>query len=76
MGLEYVIFPTVALELTKPVYYSGGMVFANTGATVLARGRERGEYNEVTLTNPKTGRAIGCTIEDIRGARVLEAIPA
>jgi hypothetical protein len=74
--LEHVLFPTVALELTKPVYYSGGVVFAGTGATVLARGRERGEYNEVTLTNPRTGRAIGCALADIRDARVLEDIPA
>lgn len=73
--LELALFPTVALELARPVRLASGGVFAGAGAVVLARGRERGRWNEVHLTQPGTRREAHAALAELAGARVLADIP-
>jgi hypothetical protein len=71
LTLEDAIFPTVTLELHKPIYNAAGVVFAATGSTVLARGRERGQFEGIILTNPHTRQTIECTFKDLTDVSVI-----
>jgi hypothetical protein len=73
--LEQAIFPVVSLELAKPIYRSGGAVFAAAGTTVNVRGNERGQFASVQVVNPHTRREIEASFADIAGAKVLEVVP-
>lgn len=75
MKLEDALYPIVALELVKPVYTAGGVVWAAAGDTVLARGAERGRFAAVILTHPKRGTKIECGVDDLDGAAILEEVP-
>jgi hypothetical protein len=74
--LQDALFPTVALELHAPILDSTGAVFADVDDVVLARGNERGRFECILVVNPKTGKRIECSSQDLSDVSVLDEIPA
>jgi hypothetical protein len=69
--LEEAIFPTVKLELHQAIRNARGTIFAGVGDIVLARGRERGRFEGIILTNERTGAQIEATFEDLTDVSVI-----